>query len=195
MNENYKQAITFFRNLILDRLPSICWVGGGCVRDFFSIGYMSSDIDVYFPNEEELLKAREWLEDNQIDIKFENEKIVMFYMNNQKFEFVKVYFDSPMATIQEFDFTVCCCAVSKEDVFIHETFFMDLAKRRLVINKLPFPLSTLQRLQKYFKKGYWICNGGLLDIARAIAKLDFENPSENHLQFYSDGKPRFIRFD
>ena len=42
---------------------------------------------------------------------------------------------------------------------------MDLAKRSLVINSLPYPLSTVQRMQKYIKKGYTICNGGLLEIA------------------------------
>lgn len=193
--KQFKQAINYFKYLILDKLPSICWVAGGSCRDYFSLGYAKSDIDIYFPNSSELEKAKKWFLDNKGEIKFENNRLIVFHYEKYKFELIKIYFSSPEETIEQFDFTVCCCAVDKVKIYYHDTFFIDLAKKRLVINKLLFPLSTLQRLQKYIIKGYLICNGGLLEIAKAIQLLNLNEPKQNHLEFYPDGTPKFVRFD
>lgn len=183
-------------NTDLKKIDVSCWIAGGALRDYFSIGYPQSDIDVFFPNNDEYEKAKKCLLfHTQGNIEYENEKICVFIVNKHRFELVKIFFPTPESTITEFDFTVCCCAVDTKDVYMHEDFFADLAKRRLVVNKLPFPLSTLQRLQKYIRKGYSICNGGLLDISKAIAGLDLTRPEVNTFEFYPDGSPRFVRFD
>ncbi len=63
------------------------------------------------------------------------------------------------------------------------------------INSFKTSGSTMQRLQKYFNKGYWICNGGILEIAQAINKLDLSDPEQNNIEYYPDGTPRFVRID
>jgi hypothetical protein len=210
MNKHIEECIKYFDRIFFSQLvvpiegdnsdvkpiDATCWIAGGALRDYFSVGYPQSDIDVFFPNQDEFEKVKNCLlVKTQCEISFENEKICVFNIDKRRFELVKVFFPNPQATIQEFDFTVCCCAVDKVDVYMHEDFYADLAKRRLVINKLPFPLSTLQRLQKYIRKGYSICNGGLLDISKGIAGIDLTNPAVNTFEFYSDGSPRFVRFD
>lgn len=183
-------------NTNVKRIDVDCWVAGGALRDYFSVGHPQSDIDIFFPSQQEYDKVKDcFLRYTQGEIAYENEKICVFVINKKRFELIKIFFPTPTATIQEFDFTVCCCAVDIKDVYMHEDFFADLAGRRLVVNKLPFPLSTLQRLQKYIRKGYSICNGGLLDLSKAIAGLDLTKPEVNTFEFYSDGSPRFVRFD
>lgn len=197
MIENYKQAIDYFNSLILNEFPVDlkCWIAGGAVRDYFSVSYISSDIDIFFSNRPDFHDVYNFFIKVKAKKVFENDRVVRFEYKKNSFDLVKIHFNSPQETINEFDFTVCCAAIDTEQVYHHEAFFMDLAKKRLVINNLPFPLSTLQRLQKYIKKGYWICNGGLLDIARAIQVVDLNEPSNNTLEFYPDGQPRFLRFD
>lgn len=196
MERHAEECIKYFKWLILDDLKDcVCWVAGGAIRDFFSIGHLSSDIDLYFPDQGNYEKAKNVFLMNKAQLVFENEKISSWIYKKHRYELIKIYFPTPYDTICHFDFTVCCGAVDFRDVYLHKDFFMDLAKRRLVINALPYPLSTLQRLQKYIQKGYWICNGGLMDIARAIQSLDLQNPNINTFEFYPDGKPKFIRFD
>lgn len=198
MLEQHKLCIEYFNYLIFDKLiinNLNCWIAGGAVRDYYSLGYITSDIDIYFPNQDEFNKAFYQFDYLKARLIYENEKIAIWLYNNKKFELIKIYFSTPEETINAFDFTVCCCAVSFNNVYFHETFFIDLSKRRLVINKLPYPISTLQRLQKYIKKGYTICNGGILEIAKAINKIDLDDLKQNHIEFYPDGKPKFIRID
>lgn len=209
MPEHIKACIKYFKKIFFEYLMSNeyddagnfkpldihCWIAGGALRDYFSIGYPQSDIDIFFPNEGEYQKLKDFFESKGLEVQYENEKVCVFFFNKHKFDLVKVFFSGPHETISEFDFTVCCCAVDEDDVYMHADFFPDLARRRLIINKLPFPLSTLQRLQKYIKKGYSICNGGLLDLSKGIAGLDLTRPEVNTFEFYADGSPRFVRFD
>ncbi|MFA5790685.1 MAG: hypothetical protein WC976_06465 [Caldisericia bacterium] len=196
MIKQLQAGVNYFGNLILNDLPAKCWIAGGAVRDYFSGEKMSSDIDIYFPNEKEFEKARKWLNRGKGYKKiFENSRVLSVLYKKRKYDLVKVYFPNPQETINNFDFTVSCFAVDKEQVYTHETAFIDLAKRRLVINKLPFPISSMQRLQKYILKGFLICNGGLLEIAQAINSLDLRDPRQNSIEFYPNGEPRFVRLD
>lgn len=194
MSQQIENAISYFRYIIFDKLKNIdCWVAGGAVRDFFSVGKPLCDVDVFFPSTNEYNGADEILsKDNKVVSDTENGKMII--VEKRKFHLIKKHFyDSPESTIRSFDFTVCCAAVDREKIYNHYTFFIDLARRRIVINNLPFPLSSLQRLQKYIKKGFWICNGGLLDLSKAIAKIDFENKDSNVFEYYPDGSPKFKR--
>jgi hypothetical protein len=194
-------CVKYFKRLILDELKPICitWVAGGCVRDYFSIGKLTSDIDLFFTCVEDFEKCKKYLIDDktrritrtepadnpedddkiiievvdkpQAKVIFENDNVLKVSYRGHKFDVIKKYFPSPETTIIEFDFTVCCAAVDLGRVYTHETFFIDLAKRQLMINKLPFPLSTMWRLQKYINKGFYICSGEMLKLSKAIGAL------------------------
>ncbi len=204
--EQLDRCVSYFDNLILGELLGQagcgrnCWIAGGALRDFFSYGYPHSDIDIYFSDEYELERAKEYF--NEKVWNNEGAELIGDFTNSidyrykkHHFQLIKIYFPGPQETIDNFDFTVCCAAVDTVEVIHHDTFFIDLAARKLVINSLPKPLSTMQRMQKYIKKGFTICNGGLLALAKAIATIDFDNVDENHLEHYPDGTPRFVRLD
>jgi len=222
MDIQLTNCIKYFNTVILKELQAIgvCWVAGGCVRDYFSTGRLTSDIDIFFPNVDEFEKCRKYLtesaeqriEEKEGDntvikivpkekavVLFQNDNVVKVKYKGRVFDLIKKHFTSPETTIQEFDFTVCCAAVDGKNVVTHNTFWMDLAKRQLMVNKLPFPLSTLWRLQKYFKKGYFMCSGEMLKLGKAIGELQVNKP-ENESKaieedsLYDDG-PRFTTFD
>ncbi len=204
-----QECIDYFKYLILDDLGDVyCWVAGGALREYFTVGHAkASDVDVFFQDKEAFEAAKKALlakgpQEGKAAtsittiMTFENDRITNFIHKKHKVQLISTkYFVDPQETIENFDFTVCCAAVDKADVYHHQTFFMDLAKKRLVINALPYPLSTMQRMQRYIQKGYTICNGGILQIAKAIKELDFEKPEENPIEFYPDSTPRFVRYD
>jgi len=197
MNEQLKQAVDYFNHIILndmDKMNCNVWIAGGAVRDYFSIGHPTSDIDMYFPDDVNFDIANAWFSEAGKKL-FSNDRLVSYMYNKHRYELIKIHFSSPKETIDAFDFTVCCAAIDKDSVYMHDTFFIDLARRRLVINKLPYPLSTLQRMQKYIKKGFTICNGGIIQIAKALGEIDFNDPKNNHIEKYPDGTPKFVRLD
>jgi len=220
----FENCVKYFNKLILDELKdiAICWVCGGCVRDYFSVGKLTSDIDIYFQSEDDYLKVKKYLvddsirkvtetgDDNVVTIKtfpkkkakviFENDNVTKVIYNGRQFDLCRKYFTDAATTIQEFDFTVCCAAVDIKQVYHHDTFFIDLSKRQLMINKLPFPLSTMWRMQKYIQKGYFMCSGEMLKLSKAIGELQTNTPEGEDaaidLQPMSEGgSPRFTTFD
>lgn len=218
-----ENCVKYFSKTILDELKEVCitWVGGGCVRDYFSVGKLTSDIDLYFICEEDYLKCKKYfIEQDTVTISkeedgktiitkfpkqkakiiFENDNVTKIIYKGRPYDLVRKYFPSASETIKEFDFTVCCAAVDIHNVYTHETFFIDLAKRQLMINKLPFPLSTMWRMQKYIQKGYYMCSGEMLKLSKAIGDLqtNTKEGEENaiDLQPMSEGgSPRFLTFD
>lgn len=218
-----ENCVKYFSKQILAELKDVCitWVGGGCVRDYFSVGKLTSDIDLYFPCEEDYTKCKKYLiEQSTITISkeeegktiitkfpkskakiiFENDNVTKIIYKGRPYDLVKKWFPSAAETIKEFDFTVCCATVDIENVYVHDTFFIDLAKRQLMINKLPFPLSTMWRMQKYIQKGFYMCSGEMLKLSKAIGELQTNTPqgeeSAIELQPISEGGlPKFLTFD
>lgn len=171
----YDAAIAYFENLILKELSSFnirTWVGGGAVRDYFLYNQITSDVDLYFPNDEQYNAAKEWILNNTIpftktplseyyQIQKEKGVIVRELKNSLKIRYkgididlVKMHRLSEVETIKSFDMTVCAAAVSTNGVFMVNDFLLDLASKQIRFQSLHSPFSTLIRLQKYIKKGF-----------------------------------------
>lgn len=206
--EQLKQGMERFRPF-LEKIPA-CWVAGGAVRSFFA-GEKIQDVDCFFLSSEMATKAKDaLLADQEIkaQVLYENDHVYKMSCKLGLIDLVRRPFLSPTQTLEGFDFTVCCAAVAWQSESVpsaerqlllvyHDTFFIDLAKRRLVISAdpLPFPLSTLQRLHRFAHRNFWACNGTMLTIAKAMARVQFDDPQQNTIQFYPDKTPRFVRYD
>jgi hypothetical protein len=70
------------------------------------------------------------------------------------FDLVKIFTPNPMATIGRFDFTISMFATDGNDVYYGNNSLKDLQDRKLVINTIVNPLSTLKRVLKHYKKGF-----------------------------------------
>lgn len=158
-----QNAVNFFSKLILDDLKGAGVakpvVAGGCLRDYF-LGELSykTDIDIFFPNEEDYLKAEKWFKDNKCKIVYESGNSIRFRHKKRIFDVVKKYYIAdPQSLIESFDFTVCQIATDGEKVYHSESFFIDLAKKQLMYTGSPFPANSIWRLSKYLMKGFRIC--------------------------------------
>ena len=190
-------AVNYFNLHVYSKLETVnCCVAGGAVRDYFSIGYPTSDIDIFFPSETDYLVADTKFTAKNYPVLSDTDSAKMFKVDKQKIHLIKKhYYQTPEEIIADFDFTVCCAVVTREKVVHHESFFIDLARKHLQINNPKYPLNVLKRMQKFIQRGYWMCNGSMLILAKALATVNFDDKNENQLAFYSDGSPRFIKFD
>lgn len=194
-----ENAVTRYGKIILNDLKEAgvnCWLAGGALRDYFMAVKINSDYDLFFPNEDEYNKAAKFFKDKEAVIIWESSNGMKVKYNNRKFDLVKKFFDSPQATIEAFDFTVSMFAVDTEKVYFGETTFIDLAKRQLMLNKIPYPASTMSRAFRYYKKGFNMCKGEMRKLIEAIQNMpkpeivvnedgsEEEAPSGNNNDFF-----------
>jgi hypothetical protein len=200
-----------YQKLILEELPETLrpnvFIAGGAIRDYLSNAEVK-DIDMFTTNkqsEDELIKFFK----EKGKLINENDQIANYTYKERWFQVIKGrHFTMPQELIESFDFTICQAVVFTNVSVTEEglkvggvefdastTFFQDTLSRHLRINKITFPLSTLERMQKYIQRGYVACNGTLLEIAKSLNGIDLNNPSENTLQFYPNGSVRFFGVD
>ncbi len=194
-----KQILSYFNHILFQYVNTninFC-VAGGAVRDLFSIGYVTSDIDVYFNNRREALLVERELRKKKAKVTFRNKQLTNLKFKGKKIQLIRsVYYNNNIeGLIDNFDFTVCCGAVDRNSITLHNDFLMDLAAKRLVFHKINFPLSSMVRVHKYIRKGFRICNGNMLKLVKAIQTVDVSNVQQNVLEFYPDGKVKFNSLD
>ena len=205
-----EQVVYFYNKIFFDHFkdlwptlePNNYVIAGGAVRDKF-VKEKVKDIDI-FTNSKGAAVAlfKAMLLSGGIDMNADknlNDDRPLFNVKfkDRWFQIINtVYYNTETTeTIENFDFTICGAQVSSKGFHCLPTFFQDLATKHLRINKAVYPLSTLERMQKYIKKGYSACNGSLLELAKLIREVDFDNPEENRLEMYPDGSPRFVGID
>lgn len=171
------------------------WVAGGAVRDSI-LKEKISDIDVFGKTPEALER---FIDDNLAGCKIIfNSKLLKTFVDKDgnKVQVIFRTYKSPEECLESFDYTICQFAYTGDQILCNPESLIHAHRKRLVINKIVarFSIDSLRRLQKYVKKGYTICNGGLADLARAIQSLN-EKEIEEQIAYYPNGTERIIRFD
>ena len=152
------------------------WVAGGCARllaeNVGKLGF--SDIDVFFPNEELMKWAKQYLQSRKMAtfdgfvLTGDNETPAshqfIFYAKDdvgtgtegQKYVIQlvkKKYYESNADLLADFDFTICMFVTDGHDLIGDDRALMDVKNRRLVlINNPPKPKAA--RLAKYCAHGF-----------------------------------------
>lgn len=170
------------------------WIAGGAIRDSI-IGEIPSDIDVFGPNN--LLD--DFIQTNLKDYKltFDNEFIKNYIKDKIKIQIIRRDIKTIEECLNNFDYTICMFAYDGNTVWAESNALLHLYQKRLVINKInpEFVVNTLERLQKYIKKGYTICSGGIKQIVDSI-RIANQQQIDNSFLFYPATKtPRILRYD
>lgn len=82
-----------------------------------------------------------------------------------------VWYESAEHVIDTFDLSVCQFAVDNKLFYYNPISFVDLSRKRIVLHRMQFPASTLRRIIKYSKKGFYACPGSLGKICEEIQKF------------------------
>lgn len=82
----------------------------------------------------------------------------------------KIFFKDAANLIDSFDFTICQFATDGEDLLCGDFSLWDLARKRLVVHKITYPVSSIRRLIKYTKQGFYVCNGAINDLLQKVVE-------------------------
>lgn len=169
---------------ILEYLPSVSkegpWIAGGAMRSLVANEEHVSDYDFFFKDKEQMELFRSNLEaSTAINIlkKKSNDhcdtySIVIPYKEYNKFEVQLVhisYYDSPQLLLDSFDYTICQFAYDGESLFTGEFSILDLMRRRLAVNTITYPVSSVRRMIKYTNKGFTACAGCITEVLKKVA--------------------------
>lgn len=180
-------CIDFFRKRFLNHmsedLNKRVWIAGGAIRDYFSEGRITKDVDFFAVDRKSmaelvLLLRKKFQYKHYLITKNAIKGHVQLWGKKIDVDIVKKPFPNPVSCADAFDFTVCCFAVSFDKFIYHKSAAFDLMKRRLVVHNLPHPVDSMKRMNKYIKKGFTACNGTILSIAKAVNQLDAANTND-----------------
>lgn len=162
---------------IVCRLAPNGWIAGGALRSRIA-NDGKSDYDCYFPSYDYLEYARDnILADSELKatISFEDDCLITLTSILGKIDLVKRFHDTPIDTLRDFDFTVCCFAIdSKHIVYWLDQGLKDIKDKKLRLYHPSCPFSTQLRLQKYAVKGYIMDLDEHLKLANLIKDKEYD---------------------
>ncbi len=169
------------RDVIL-RLPAALREGvtvfGGAIRDSF-LGKDINDYDLMVADLEIENGLMSFLDEHAFRESV-TPRHANYLMDGKKLQVLRgIHFPADAQAVAHLsDYTICCCAVTQNSIGTHVDFFSDLAERRLRLNRVSFPLATLERLQKFVARGFVADHHMILKLAAAIQQADLDNFDE-----------------
>lgn len=174
------------------------FIAGGCFKNLFN-GERIKDVDVFFRDRADFQLAVHSLNECEEFEQLYISQNVNAYRHNESgvtVELVQSIFGTPEEIISQFDFTVTKFAYYKElvkeaDPFesdetvesvweykavYHPQFFEHLHLKRLIIDdRIPFPMSTFNRVLRYRKYGFVPCVETKQKLIKALRRLPEED--------------------
>lgn len=174
------------------------FICGGCFKNIFNHEKVK-DLDIFFKSMRDWEDAVLYFDTKTVGYALDDkrEEEYKFYYENDN---VKAYkhiktgvvielcckiFGTAKEIIDSFDFTITKFALYKDvveedgeehvetKIICDDHFFEHLHQKRLVIdNKIPFPMSTFERMLRYAKYGYFPCKETKMKLIGAIRELD-----------------------
>jgi hypothetical protein len=155
------------------------WLAGGALRRILTGDSLDDgDFDYFFKNsgqqqlfhEQLIRKGAKVLRNEDHVTEYE---VRMLDAKTMKVQAIKMkYFPTVREMLQDFDYTCCMIAYDGLDIHYGEWTLWDNARKRLVVNKIQYPVASLRRLVKYTSQGYYACQGTMMDIATTIHTMD-----------------------
>lgn len=177
--------------------PSIGWIAGGAVRQWFSGQEKLSDIDVFFINDEAFNTYEKMLVDADFKLisqhknakTYRRHELIVQCITISSYSNVTELFDS-------FDFSVCQFAWNGEEVFATSEAIISVLRGHLGVHKISktYAVDSLRRAFKYAKKGFYPCSGTIEKIALALRELS-EEDVRRAIEISPGGGQRVRRID
>lgn len=178
---------------VLAALPALSadgpWLAGGALRRTLMQSEPDSDFDFFFRDADQLMTFVSGLERLGMEKVRETEHHVHYRgragdsalpLDIQCIRFA--FYSDAKAVVDSFDFTICQFAFDGTNLTAGPYALWDLGRKRLAVNRITFPVSSMRRVLKYASQGFKACNGCLATILRATQ----DNPALNMEIAYVD---------
>lgn len=158
------------------------YIAGGAVRATIEgkKDLADRDIDFFFKDEQQYkttvnhIKCQNhFLESHTEDV--DNYRVTITMVNANltkktfKFQLIKNrYYPTVEDLLDSFDFTICQFATGRDHkLYCGDYSLWDLGRKKLAVNKITYPVSSMRRMIKYTQQGFHACNGAMQSILRA----------------------------
>lgn len=157
---------------VLRELPKIgdgAWLAGGALRRTLMGEEPDSDFDLFFHNDVRLNLYAVALEGRGFVRQRESEHHVHYRGRlagqDRDVQLIRfTYYQTAEDVITSFDYTICQFATDGDDIVVGDFSLWDLARKRLAVHRITFPIASMRRLIKYTKQGFYACDGTLRDL-------------------------------
>ena len=158
-------------NAFVTHTDNDIYLAGGAVRRVFSgNSSLESDFDFFFASEKahtDFVASLKDIDNAKVVRETKNSSTFKVVVNDTEAEINTVsirFFESVENCIESFDFTACMFGYDGENVITTPQALWDLARRRIRVNKITYPVASLRRLIKYTKQGFYACDGAMKEM-------------------------------
>ena len=174
-------------DIALSHLPSLSvngpWLCGGAIRRaLLGDDPLGSDLDFFFKTEAQKSTFATALEkiglkkssSNDMNTTYAGEIKIGDKPKKVCVQLIHVtYYNDVAQVLDTFDFTICQFGFDGQHVTVSPVSIIDTLQKRLAIHRVTYGVSTLRRIMKYTKQGFYACSGALADLLEKVA----ENPT------------------
>lgn len=154
------------------------WLAGGALRRLITKqDFLSGDFDFFFKSEQQRKNFEGQLIAQGFELKRSTKHAHEFhYQNFEDNKTLKVqsiffkYYDNPEEIINSFDYTLCQLVYDGEQLYCGDYALWDIARKKLVINKITFATASVRRMIKYALQGYTVCGGAITHVLNSVAQ-------------------------
>ena len=155
-----------------------CYLAGGAILSIVTKKEIN-DLDIYFKTKKDAINFYyDCVDINYHCINETSRSLILVNKNNNKLNINMIifdWFDAPEDIFNLFDFTICQSAFDGKNFYFSKDYFKDVMSRSLFYNKnTRYPVSSLLRLKKYFKKGYKISRNQFLKMCLNVSNRNIE---------------------
>ena len=158
-------------NAFVTHTDNDIYLAGGAVRRVLSgNSSLESDFDFFFASEKahtDFVASLKDIDNAKVVRETKNSSTFKVVVNDTEAEINTVsirFFESVENCIESFDFTACMFGYDGENVITTPQALWDLARRRIRVNKITYPVASLRRLIKYTKQGFYACDGAMKEM-------------------------------
>lgn len=155
-NERAAVLNSFWQIRLLTNLK-LAILAGGSLRKVVDNADEIVDYDLFFMNAEQRDKTKGMLETFGYRLVFACPQGELFTYKRKgvKVQMIcKRFYTSIEDLLDSFDFTACQIALYDGKLYVTKQTIRDIKRKELRLNKIEYPVATLNRIQKYLAKGY-----------------------------------------
>lgn len=162
-------------------------LGGGYFRKLVDEDDVLCDYDIFFTKNDAIEKLKNHLELLGYRQVFACPKGELFTYKKQdgvKVQLItKFIYSNLREMVDSFDLTACCAGWDGEMFESNRRFIFDVKSKRINLNKVTYPVATMNRIAKYTGKGYTLTPKANLEFVLAVNEMVLD---ENNMALYVD---------
>lgn len=148
------------------------YLAGGVIRPIINKNDIIKDYDIFFENEEIGETVLNNLKNAGAKITFVCPKgeLTTLKFNNSKIQLItKFYYKSVEELVFSFDINAGCACITNGHIYYKKEFLNDVIKKLVTLNKVTFPVATMQRMFKYKQKGYYLPESTMINFVQEVS--------------------------